>query len=374
MIRLSRTLIPILAAAALSASAEDPIRIGEYACLTGKEASLGTSSHQGTILAVDHVNEAGGVLGRKLELVTEDTQSKPGESSTSVRKLIARDHVVAVLGEVASSRSLEAAPVCQAAEIPMISPGSTNPKVTETGNYIFRVCFIDPFQGPVLAKFALTRLKSKRLAIFSSSTSAYSVGLAKFFKQAFIDGGGEVVAEPKYAEGDKDFKGQLTAIRAAGVDAVFSPGYYNEGALIVKQARELGITVPVFGGDSWEAQSLIDLGGDAVEGAYLCSHYSPEDPSPRVQDFVAAYRQRFGGATPDSNASLGYDSVLVLADAIRRAGTTEHRALRDAIASTKDFDAVTGRITINEKRDASKNAVIIQVRNGRFQFVESVSP
>ncbi|HXQ81564.1 MAG TPA: ABC transporter substrate-binding protein [Opitutaceae bacterium] len=374
MIRLSRTLIPILAAAALSASAEDPIRIGEYACLTGKEASLGTSSHQGTILAVDHVNEAGGVLGRKLELVTEDTQSKPGESSTSVRKLIARDHVVAVLGEVASSRSLEAAPVCQAAEIPMISPGSTNPKVTETGNYIFRVCFIDPFQGPVLAKFALTRLKSKRLAIFSSSTSAYSVGLAKFFKQAFIDGGGEVVAEPKYAEGDKDFKGQLTAIRAAGVDAVFSPGYYNEGALIVKQARELGITVPVFGGDSWEAQSLIDLGGDAVEGAYLCSHYSPEDPSPRVQDFVAAYRTRYGGATPDSNASLGYDSVLVLADAIRRAGTTEHRALRDAIASTKDFDAVTGRITINEKRDASKNAVIIQVRNGRFQFVESVSP
>jgi branched-chain amino acid transport system substrate-binding protein len=256
----------------------------------------------------------------------------------------------------------------------MISPGSTNPKVTETGDYIFRVCFIDPFQGPVMARFALNRLKARRIAIFSSSTSAYSVGLAKFFRQAFIEGGGEVVAEPKYAEGDKDFKGQLTAIRAAGVDAIFSPGYYNEGALIVKQARELGITVPVFGGDSWEAQSLIDLGGDAVEGAYLCSHYSPEDPSPRVQDFVAAYRRRYGGATPDSNASLGYDSVLVLADAIRRAGTTEHKALRDAIASTRDFDAVTGRITINEKRDASKNAVIIQVRNGRFQFVESVSP
>jgi branched-chain amino acid transport system substrate-binding protein len=374
MLRLSRTLTSIAAAAALSASAEDSIRIGEYACLTGKEASLGMSSHQGTVLAVDHVNEAGGVLGRRLELITEDTQSKPGESSTSVRKLIARDHVVAVLGEVASSRSLEAAPICQAAEIPMISPGSTNPKVTETGDYIFRVCFIDPFQGPVMARFALNRLKARRIAIFSSSTSAYSVGLAKFFKQAFIDGGGEVVAEPRYAEGDKDFKGQLTAIRAAGVDAVFSPGYYNEGALIVKQARELGITVPVFGGDSWEAQSLIDLGGAAVEGAYLCSHYSPDDPSARVQDFVAAYRRRYGGDTPDSNASLGYDSVLVLADAIRRAGSTEHRALRDAIASTRDFDAVTGRITINEKRDASKNAVIIQVRNGRFQFVESVSP
>lgn len=374
MIRLSRILMPMAALAALPAPAQEPIRIGEYACLTGKEASLGTSSHQGTLLAVERLNEAGGVLGRRLELVTEDTQSKPGESSTCVRKLIARDHVVAILGEVASSRSLEAAPVCQASRIPMISPGSTNPKVTETGDYIFRVCFIDPFQGPVMARFALTRLKARRVAIFSSSTSAYSVGLAKYFRQAFIEGGGEVVAEPKYAEGDKDFNAQLTAIRAAGVDAIFSPGYYNEGALIVKQARDLGITVPVFGGDSWEAQSLIDLGGAAVEGAYLCSHYSPDDPSPRVQRFVAAYKGRFGGATPDSNASLGYDSALVLADAIRRAGTTEHAALRDAIASTRDFDAVTGRITINERRDASKNAVIIQVRNGRFEFVESVSP
>jgi branched-chain amino acid transport system substrate-binding protein len=374
-----RLLRPALAAAALAAlcscqRSQETIKVGEYACLTGKEASLGSSSHQGTVMAIEDVNSAGGVLGKKLELITEDTQSKPGESGTSVRKLIARDHVVAVLGEVASSRSLEGAPVCQAEKIPMISPGSTNPKVTETGDYIFRVCFIDPFQGPVMAKFALTHLHARRVAIFSSSTSAYSVGLAKFFRQAFIAGGGEVVAEPKYAEGDKDFNAQLTAIRAAGVDAIFSPGYYNEGALIVKQARALGITVPIFGGDSWEAQDLINLGGEAMEGAYLCSHYSPENPSPRVQKFVAEYKEKYGGATPDSNASLGYDSVLVLADAIRRAGTTEHQALRDAIASTKNFEAVTGTITINERRDASKNAVIIQVRNGRFQFVESVSP
>jgi branched-chain amino acid transport system substrate-binding protein len=374
MIRISRTITALAAAAALTASAQDTIRIGEYACLTGKEASLGTSSHQGTLLAVETINAKGGVLGRRLELFTEDTQSKPGESGTCVRKLIAREHVVAILGEVASSRSLEAAPICQASRIPMISPGSTNPKVTETGNYIFRVCFIDPFQGPVMAKFALGRLGSRRVAIFSSSTSAYSVGLAKYFKEAFIAGGGVVVAEPKYAEGDKDFNAQLTAIRAAGADAIFSPGYYNEGALIVTQARNLGITVPIFGGDSWEAQDLIDLGGPAMEGAYLCSHYSVDDPSPRVREFVSAYEARFGGAVPDSNASLGYDSALVLADAIRRAGTTEHAALRDAIASTRDFDAVTGRITINEKRDASKKAVIVQVRGGRFQFVESVSP
>ena len=374
MLRLFRLPCLALLAAAACAADEDTIKVGEIACLTGKEASLGTSSHQGTLMAIEDINAAGGVLGRKLELVTEDTQSKPGETSTAVRKLVAREHVVAVLGEVASSRSLEAAPICQNAKIPMISPGSTSPKVTETGDYIFRVCFIDPFQGPVMAKFALTRLKSRRVAIFSSATSAYSVGLAKFFKIAFVEGGGEVVAEPKYAEGDKDFKAQLTSIRAAGVDAIFSPGYYNEGALIVKQARELGITVPIFGGDSWEAEALIDLGGDAMEGAYLCSHYSPEDPSPRVQQFVAAYSRRFHDSKPDSNASLGYDSALVLADAIRRAGTTEHKALRDAIASTKNFDAVTGRITINEKRDASKNAVIIQVHNGHFQFVESVAP
>ena len=355
--------------------AADTIKIGEYASITGKEASLGQSSHQGTVLAVETINAAGGVLGRQLELITEDTQSKPGESGTAVRKLISRDKVVAIVGEVASSRSLEGAPVCQLAKVPMVSPASTNPKVTEIGNYIFRVCFIDPFQGPVMAKFALETLKAKRIAILSSASSAYSVGLAKYFKEAILAGGATVVAEPKYSEGDKDFKAQLTAIKALNPDAIFSPGYYNEGALIVKQARDLGITVPVFGGDSWEAEALMELGGAAVEGAYLCSHYSPQDPSPRVQDFVAAYRKRWGeGYAPDSNASLGYDSVLVLADAIRRAGNTDRAAIRDALAATKDFAAVTGTITINEKRDASKSAVIITVKNGRFEYVQTISP
>ena len=354
---------------------QDTIKIGEYASLTGKEASLGQSSHKGTLLAIEQINAAGGVLGKQIELIAEDTQSKAGESGTAVRKLISRDKVVALLGEVASSRSLEGAPIAQAAKVPMVSPASTNPQVTEVGDYIFRVCFIDPFQGPVMAKFALKTLKAKRMAILSSSSSAYSVGLAKYFKEAFLAGGGQVVAEPKYTEGDKDFKAQLTAIKANGVDAIFSPGYYNEGALIVKQARDLGITVPVFGGDSWEAEALMELGGDSVEGAFLCSHYSPQDPSPRVQEFVAAYKARWGSAfAPDSNASLGYDSVLVLVDAIKRAGSTERAAIRDALAATKDFPAVTGTITINEKRDASKNAVIITVKNRSFQFVESIAP
>lgn len=353
--------------------AQEPIKIGQFASLTGKEASLGQSSNKGTLMAIDDLNAAGGVLGRPLLLVTEDTQSKPGETATVVKKLISRDKVVALLGEVASSRSLEAAPIAQAAKVPMISPASTNPKVTETGAYIFRTCFIDPFQGPVMARFAREHLKAKRVALVVSNSSAYSIGLAKFFRESFVANGGTIVLEQKYSEGDKDFKAQLTAIKAAGVDAVFNPGYYNEGALIVRQARDLGLTLPIFGADSWEAEALIQLGGKAMEGAYLCSHYSPEDPSPRVQNFVAAYKQRFG-STPDSNASLGYDSVLVLVDAIRRAGTTERNALREAIATTRDFMAVTGKITIDSERNASKNAVIVQVRNGKFEFVQSMSP
>jgi branched-chain amino acid transport system substrate-binding protein len=359
----------------LAVQAQDTIKIGEYASLTGKEASLGQSSHQGTVLAVEHINAAGGVLGKKLELITEDTQSKPGESGTAVRKLISRDKVVAILGEVASSRSLEAAPICQQAKVPMISPASTNPAVTTTGNYIFRTCFIDPFQGPVMARFAKEHLHAKRIALMVSNSSAYSVGLAKYFKEAFTAGGGEVVMEKNYTEGEKDFKAQLTAIKAAGVDAIFNPGYYNEGALIVRQARDLGITQTVFGADSWEAEALIELGGKAIEGAFLCSHYSPEDPSPRVQKFVADYRKRWGaGFAPDSNASLGYDSVLVLADAITRAGSTDREKIRDALAATKDFEAVTGKITIDKNRNASKNAVIITVKNGKFEFVQSMAP
>jgi len=356
-----------------SLSAQEPIKIGQFASLTGKEASLGQSSNKGTLMAIDDLNAAGGVLGRPLLLVTEDTQSKPGETATVVKKLISRDKVIALLGEVASSRSLEAAPIAQAAKVPMISPASTNPKVTETGAYIFRTCFIDPFQGPVMARFAREHLKAKRVALVVSNSSAYSIGLAKFFRESFVANGGTIVLEQKYSEGDKDFKAQLTAIKAAGVDAVFNPGYYNEGALIVRQARDLGLTLPIFGADSWEAEALIQLGGKAMEGAYLCSHYSPEDPSPRVQNFVAAYKKRFG-STPDSNASLGYDSVLVLVDAIRRAGTTERNALREAIATTRDFMAVTGKITIDSERNASKNAVIIQVKNGKFEFVQSMSP
>jgi len=363
-----------LLALAAALPAAEPIKVGEIASLTGKEAAFGQSSHKGTVLAVEQLNAAGGVLGRPIQLLSEDNQSKAGESATVARKLLSREKVVALLGEVASSRSLEMAPIAQRAKIPMISPSSTNPKVTEVGDYVFRVCFIDPFQGTVMAKFAKETLKARRVAVLTSVSSAYSVGLAKYFKERFVADGGEIALEQKFAEGDKDFKAQLTAIRAAGVDAIFVPGYYTEAALISRQARELGLTLPLFGGDGWEAPQLIEIGGKAVEGTYYSTHYSPEDTAPAVQAFVAAFRARWNGETPDAMAALGYDSASVLADAIKRAGGTEGPALRDALAATKGFAGVTGATNIDPARNASKSAVIVTIKDGRFKFVQSVAP
>jgi len=354
--------------------AESVIKVGEFASLTGTEATFGNSSHEGTLLAIEEINAAGGVLGKKLELITEDTRSRPGEPATVVNKLIARDGVVAVLGEVASSASLEAAPVCQANHIPMISPSSTNPKVTQTGDYIFRVCFIDPFQGTVMANFATKTLKAKRVAVFTDTKSDYSKGLAKFFKERFVANGGTIAAELDYSKGDKDFKAQLTAIKGANPDGIFVPGYYTDAALICVQARELGITVPLFGGDGWESEELLKIGRDAVDGCYISTHYHPDVGSELSKKFVENYRKRWNGKTPDALAACGYDSALVLADALKRAGTTDGPKLRDAIADTKEIQAVTGVITINENRDATKSAVILQVKNGRYEYLETVAP
>ena len=360
-------------------SADAVIKVGEFASLSGKEATFGVSSHEGTLLAIEELNAAGGLLGKKLELITEDDLSKAGEPATVVNKLIARDGVVAVLGEVASSRSLEAAPICQQNKIPMISPSSTNPKVTETGDYIFRVCFIDPFQGTVMANFASKTLKAKKVAIFTDVKSDYSKGLAKFFKESFVASGGQVVTELDFNGGDKDFKAQLTAIKSAAPDAVFVPGYYTDAALICIQAKQLGLNVPLFGGDGWESEDLIKIGKDAVEGHYFSTHYHPDVSSPRSKAFVEAYKKRWKNSDgtpklPDAMAALGYDSAMILADAIKRAGTTDGPKVRDALAASKDFDGVTGKTTINEKRDATKSAVILQVKDGKFRYMETINP
>ena len=368
---------PILAAAAVLAACTlraDPVKIGEYASLTGKEASFGQSSHKGIIMAVEEINAAGGVLGRPFELLTEDNQTIPGQSATVVKKLISRDKVIALIGEVSSGRSLEAAPIAQAAHVPMIAPASTNPRVTQVGNYIFRVCFIDPFQGTVMAKFAATELKARRVAVISSVSNAYSVGLAKFFRERFLASGGSIPVEQKYSEGDKDFRAQLTAIRAADCDGVFVPGYYTEAALIVRQARELGMTMPFMGGDGWVADELLQIGGDSLNGCFYSTHFSPENNSPAVRAFVARFKARWDGQNPDAFAALGYDSVGVLADAIRRAGTTEGPRLRDALAATRNFSGASGDTTMDANRDASKPATIIAIRDGKLNFLETVAP
>jgi len=353
---------------------DDTIPVGEFASLTGKEAAFGNSSHKGTALAVKDLNAAGGVLGKKFNLVTEDTRSTPGESATVVKKLISRDKVIAVLGEVASGRSLEGASICQPNKIPMISPSSTKPEVTEKGDYIFRVCFIDPFQGKVLATFADQTLKVKNVALLVDVATPYSVGLASNFKETFEKLGGKIIIEQKFSSGDKDFKAQLTAIKAVNPEAIFAPCYYTEAGLIARQARELGITVPVFGGDGWEAPELLEIGGKAMEGTYYSTHYSAEDQSPKVQEFVKKYRADYNGETPDAMAALGYDSAMVLADAIKRAGTTEEPKLRDAIAATKEFEGVTGKTTLDEHRNATKPAVIITVKDGKFKYVQTINP
>jgi branched-chain amino acid transport system substrate-binding protein len=377
MIRSLRpVLLPALAVVLLTASCArktETIKVGEFASLTGKEATYGQASHKGTLLAIEEINAAGGLLGQQLELITEDDQSKSGEPATVVKKLISRDKVVAVIGEVASSRSLEAAPICQHARIPMISPSSTAPEVTATGDYIFRVCFIDPFQGTVMAKFARDTLKLRKVALLTSVSSAYSVGLARYFKDRFAADGGTVALEQRYSEGDKDFRAQLTAIKAAGVDGVFIPGYYTEAALICRQARDLGLSMPLFGGDGWESPELVQIGGRAVEGSYFVTHYSPENNDPFVVAFNERFRQRWGNVS-DTLTGLGYDAVMMLADAIKRAGTTESSKLRDALASTKNFKGVTGTITLDAQRNPTKSAVILVVKDGRFQFVETISP
>jgi len=355
------------------AAAGDVIKVGEFASLTGSEATFGQSSHQGTQMAVDDLNAAGGLLGKKIQLLTEDDQSQAGQPATVVRKLISRDGVVAILGEVASSRSMEAAPICQQNRIPMISPSSTNPKVTETGEYIFRVCFIDPFQGTVMANFARKTLKLKTAAVLTDVKSDYSLGLAKFFKEGFIAGGGKIVTEQNYSGGDKDFNAQLTAIKAENPDGIFVPGYYTEVGLIALQARQLGITVPIFGGDGWESSSLVPIGGKALEGCYFSTHYSPEDTSPAVQDFVKRFRVQHN-ETPDAMAALGYDSAMILADAIKRAGSTDGAKVAAALAATKDFAGITGKITMDANRNASKPAVILTIKDGQFKYVETIAP
>jgi branched-chain amino acid transport system substrate-binding protein len=358
---------------AVTGSTSGPIVVGYYGDLSGRTSSFGQSTKNGVEMAADEINKAGGINGRQVQILTEDDQGEPNKAATVVTKLINLDKVQALIGEVASSNTLAAAPKAQEAKVPMISPSSTNATVTQVGDYIFRVCFIDPFQGEVMAKFSANNLKAKKAAILYDFNSDYSRGLYQVFKRSFINFGGQVVSEQSYTQGDRDFSGQLTAIRAANPDVIYVPGYYGEVGVISNQTKQLGIKAPLLGGDGWDAPQLWQLGGASLNGNYISNHYSVDDPSPAIQKFVADYKGRYN-VLPDALAALGYDAMKVLADAIKRAGTTENTKLRDAIAQTKDFPGVTGQITIDKDRNAVKPAVVLKLQDGKFVYATTISP
>lgn len=357
------------------AGSGDEIVIGHYASMTGKEATFGQSTDNGIRLAIEEVNAAGGINGKKVRLITYDDKGDAREAGTAVTRLITSDRVKAVLGEVASGLSLAGAPVCQRYGIPMVTPSSTNPKVTAEGDMIFRVCFIDPFQGSVCAKFAREskEIHAKKAAILYDQAAPYAVGLAEEFEKAFVKLGGTVATKQTYTAGDQDFSAQLTSIRGSSPEVVFIPGYYTDVGNIAVQARKLGITVPLLGGDGWDSSKLAEIGGKAIEGCYYSNHYSHEDPSPRVQEFIAKYKAKHN-ATADGLAALGYDAARILFEAMERSPSLEGKEIAAALAATKDFDGVTGKISIDKDRNAVKPAVMLVMKNGQPRYISTIEP
>lgn len=371
------------------------IKIGEFGSLTGDKATFGTSTHRGIVMAIDDANAGGGVGGLPLRVIIEDDQGRPEEAATAVNKLVTQDRVVTVLGEVASSNSLAGAPICQDNKVPMITPSSTNPAVTAVGDYIFRMCFIDPFQGSVMARFAYHSLGLRKVGILRDAKSDYSVGLTRFFTDDFRRLGGEILGDESYQQGDVDFKAPLTALISREPDGLYVPGYYTEVGLIARQVRELGYKGPLMGGDGWDSPRLTEIGGPALEGSYFSNHYSTDDPAPVVQNFIQRYREKHGEA-PDAMAASGYDAARLLvlklqelhqqdpalfaalgsaarADAAGKEARARALArLRDLIAATRDFPGVTGNITLDENRNANKPAVVLQVHQGALRFVEKI--
>jgi len=356
-----------------AASGSGPILVGHFGSMTGSEATFGQSTDNGIRLAVKEQNAAGGVKGRMIEIKTYDDQGKSQEAGTAVTRLIPDDKVAAVLGEVASSLSLAGGRVAQQYGVPMISPSSTNPQVTQIGDKIFRVCFLDPFQGWVEAKFARETLKANTAAILYDQAQAYSKGLAQYFKEAFVQMGGTITTEQAFTGGDQDFSAQLTTIRQTNPDVILVPGYYTDAGNVAIQVRKLGIKAPLLGGDGWDSTQLAAIGKDAIEGSYFSNHYSFQEKRPEVENFVSKYEAAHG-QKPDGLAALGYDAARLLFDAMGRAASLDGTALAKAIAETKDFPGVTGKITIDAERNAKKSAVIVQMKGGIPVYVTTIEP
>lgn len=367
-------LIPaVMAGCGSKSDNANKVLVGHYASMTGSEATFGHSTDNGIRLAVEEENAAGGVNGKPVEIITYDDKGEAREAGSAVTRLISRDGVVAVLGEVASGLSLAGAPICQEYGVPMVSPSSTNPKVTKTGDKIFRVCFIDPFQGWVGAKFAHENLKATKAAILYDQSSPYSVGLREEFEKSFTGMGGTIVATETYTAGDQDFSAQLTTIRSSDPDVVYIPGYYTEVGNIALQARRIGIDEPLLGGDGWDSSKLGQIGGEAINNSFYSNHYSHQDPSPRVQDFIKKYKDKYG-ETPDGLAALGYDAARILIEAMRRAKSLGGDEISAQLAGMKDFDGVTGKISIDAERNAVKPAVMLEMKDGAPVFVTTIEP
>jgi len=357
-----------------SSRAEDgPVKVGVFLDLSGQTSRFGVSALNGIKMAADEINARGGVMGRRIELIVKDEQGEPSQAAEAVEGLVEKDKVHALLGEVASTNSLAAAPHAQRARVPMITPSATNPRVTQAGDYIFRACFVDPYQGEAMAKFAATSLKARRAAIFFDANSDFSKGLVETFRPKFAKLGGRVVVERTYTQTDQDFGKELAAIRAAKPDVIYIPGYYGQAGVIARQARQMGMKQPLLGGDGWDAPELWRLGGEALNNSYITNHFSADDPSQAVQTFAAGYEGRYDSA-PDAMAALGYDAMMLLADALGRAGGTDGPKLRDAIAQTRNFPGVTGPITLNAERDAVKPAVVVRLLDGKFLYRETIHP
>lgn len=341
----------------------DKIRIGVFMSLTGTTANFGISSVNGIKMAAEEINGAGGINGKQIELLVQDDRSDASEAATIVTKFVTQDQVHGILGEVASSRSIAAAPIAQNAKIPMLTPSSTNPEVTRKGDYIFRSCFIDPVQGAAIAQFAARNLNAKRAAIMVDRKNDYSTGLEKNINETFTRLGGTMVATQSYQEGDQDFNAQLTSLKGSNPEVIFVPGYYNDVGLIAKQARERGITVPLIGGDGWDSSQLYAIGGSALHGSFFTNHYSPYDTDPKVVKFVNDYKAKYNGV-PDALAATAYDAAHIMFDAVKRAKSLAGQDIRDALAATKDFPGVTGKVTFNENRDAVKPIIVIEIKPG----------
>ncbi|HUX36607.1 MAG TPA: ABC transporter substrate-binding protein [Rectinemataceae bacterium] len=353
-------------------SGSDQILIGGVGPITGPAAVFGNSTKNGYEMAIAEWNAKGGLFGKQIKLDFADDKGDPTEGAIAYTKLIKRDKAIAIVGAVMSKVSLAGAPICQEAGIPMLSPTSTNPKVTQVGDYIFRACFIDPYQGRVGARFAFDKLGSKKAGVLFDVGNDYSKGLAQTFQAEFLALGGQIVDYETHPSGSTDFKDRLSRIIAQKPDILYVPDYYQDDALIAKQARELGFAGPIVGGDGWDSPDLAKIGGAAVENCYFTNHYSNDDGRPIVQDFARKYRAKYGEA-PDALAALGYDTMTIMLDAIGRAGSTEGSDVRDALKAT-DIDVVSGHLTFDANRNPIKSAVIIAIQNGQQVYKTTIDP